>query len=206
MIFSDDNAKRKSIPVFDGAVMYFPNALAAVAEVSREGNKQHNPGEPLHWARDKSTDQFNTALRHLIDHANGCRFDVDGQRHLAKAAWRVLAALQLDIEAEKSETVLAHHGLVDQAKLSPCDCPAPKPIPPQILRPLHDHAPDCTVRHGYETSCTEAALPQAAAHQTGGFTFQPSDNCDCDVCRNWQADWPIRALNEYLAAEFGLGV
>ena len=101
--FSDDNAKRKSIPIFDGAVMYFPNALAAVAEVSREGNKQHNPGEPLHWARDKSTDQFNTALRHLIDHANGCRFDVDGQRHLAKAAWRVLAALQLDIEAEARE-------------------------------------------------------------------------------------------------------
>ena len=103
MIFSDDNAKRKSIPIFDGAVMYFPNALAAVAEVSREGNKQHNPGEALHWARDKSTDQFNTALRHLIDHAGGCRFDVDGQRHLAKAAWRVLAALQLDIEAEARE-------------------------------------------------------------------------------------------------------
>lgn len=101
MIFSDDNAKRKSVPIFDGAVMYFPNALAAVAEVSREGNKQHNPGEPLHWARDKSTDQFNTALRHLIDHANGCRYDADGQRHLAKAAWRVLAALQLDIEAEQ---------------------------------------------------------------------------------------------------------
>ena len=94
------DAERKAIPLFDGAVMYFPNALAAVAEVSRIGNEQHNPGQPLHWARGKSMDQFNTALRHLVDHRMGVRYDNDGGRHLAKAAWRILAALQLDIEAE----------------------------------------------------------------------------------------------------------
>lgn len=100
MIFPDGDKQRKSIPIFDGCVMYFPNALAAVAEVSRQGNEQHNPGEPLHWARGKSMDQYNTALRHLIDHASGARFGADGKRHLAQAAWRVLAALQLDLEAE----------------------------------------------------------------------------------------------------------
>ena len=101
MSLPTDNAARKALPIFDGVVMYFPDALAAVAEVSRIGNEQHNPGEPLHWAREKSTDQFNTALRHLIDHARGKVKDVDGARHLAKAAWRVLAALQLSIEAEQ---------------------------------------------------------------------------------------------------------
>jgi len=98
---TDDKA-RKALPIFDGVIMYFPLAMAAIAEVSRIGNEQHNPGEPLHWARGKSMDQFNTALRHLIDHASGVRRDSDGSLHLAKAAWRVLAALQLDLEQQRT--------------------------------------------------------------------------------------------------------
>lgn len=94
-----DDQARKDLPIFDGVLMYFPNAMAAVAEVSRLGNAQHNPGERLHWARGKSTDQYNTALRHLMDHRMGKRYNGKG-RHLANAAWRILAALQLDIEEE----------------------------------------------------------------------------------------------------------
>lgn len=92
--------ERKSLPIFDGVLAYFPLALLAVSEVSRMGNEQHNPGEPLHWARGKSMDQYNTLVRHLMDHRLGGRYDTDGGRHLAKAAWRALAALQLDIEQE----------------------------------------------------------------------------------------------------------
>jgi hypothetical protein len=102
MLPTDDKA-RKALPVFTGVVMYFPDALAAVAEVSRIGNEQHSPGQPLHWARGKSMDQGNTALRHMMDHGRGVRYDADGARHLAKAAWRVLAALQLDIEQEQAD-------------------------------------------------------------------------------------------------------
>ena len=98
-----DDTARKALPIFDGVLMYFPDAVSAVAEVSRIGNEQHNPGEPLHWARGKSMDQFNTMLRHAMDHRMGQRYDTDGGRHLAKAAWRILAALQLDIEAERVE-------------------------------------------------------------------------------------------------------
>ncbi len=47
-----DAKARKNIPMVTGCLDYFPNALAAVAEVSRAGNDQHNPGEPLHWARE----------------------------------------------------------------------------------------------------------------------------------------------------------
>lgn len=118
--FGTDYNARKAVPVFDGVLMYFPDAIAAVASVSEAGNKQHNPGEPLHWARGKSMNQFDTALRHMIDHRTGGgfsatlkltenngwvveRYDTDGVRHLAKAAWRILAALQLDIEAERAE-------------------------------------------------------------------------------------------------------
>lgn len=98
---TDDKA-RKNLPIWDGVIMYFPDALLAVAAVSKAGNDQHNPGEPLHWAREKSTDQMNTAMRHMMDRGLGVGKDVDGQYHLAKAAWRLLAQLQLDIEAEKN--------------------------------------------------------------------------------------------------------
>jgi hypothetical protein len=79
--------------------MYFPLALAAVAEVCRVGNDQHNPGEPLHWARGKSMNQMDTALRHQMDHGMGVvRDPKDKCWHLAKAIWRLSAELQLTME------------------------------------------------------------------------------------------------------------
>ena len=44
----------------------------------------------------------------MVDRAKGEEFDTDGQRHMAKAAWRALAALQKEIEEEaRSNDVLA---------------------------------------------------------------------------------------------------
>jgi hypothetical protein len=93
-------AARKKIPVFSGVVKYFPDALVAVAKVSQAGNDQHNPGQPLHWSRGKSDDHHDTLLRHLIDSGT---IDSDGHRHSAKAAWRALAILQLELEAAAKE-------------------------------------------------------------------------------------------------------
>lgn len=72
-----------------------------VAKVSYIGNEQHNPGEPLHWARGKSMDQEDCIMRHLVDHASGNEIDEDGVPHLAKVAWRSLASLQLYLEKNK---------------------------------------------------------------------------------------------------------
>lgn len=99
-LFPDSAQGRKEHPVFTGVLMYFPDAIAAVSHVSKLGNDQHNPGQPLHWAREKSTDQMDTATRHLMDHGVGNTKDTDGAYHLAKAAWRILAELQLTIERE----------------------------------------------------------------------------------------------------------
>jgi hypothetical protein len=90
-------AERKEIPLMTGLLDYFPAALAEVAKVSKKGNDQHNPGERLHWARQKSTDQADTIIRHLVQRGT---LDDDGTRHSAKAAWRVLALLQEELEAE----------------------------------------------------------------------------------------------------------
>lgn len=87
---------RKQRPLHSGVLMYFPDALMEVAFCSWIGNQQHNPGQPLHWNRAKSTDELDALTRHL---AQAGTFDSDGVRHSAKIAWRALANLQKEIEA-----------------------------------------------------------------------------------------------------------
>ena len=71
-------ADRKNAPVMTGAIDYFPLAVAEVARISKAGNDQHNPGQPLHWARGKSMDHADCIVRHLIERGT---LDSDGQRH-----------------------------------------------------------------------------------------------------------------------------
>jgi hypothetical protein len=95
-LFPADAKARKEIPLASGVLDYFTSALIEVAKVSFEGNKQHNPGQELHWARGKSMDQSDTILRHFVERGT---VDTDGIRHSAKMAWRALALLQLELEA-----------------------------------------------------------------------------------------------------------
>lgn len=94
---------RKERPLATGVLAYFPDALLEVAHTSFVGNEQHNSGQPLHWAREKSTDQLDAALRHITDHLKGDVMDSDGCYHLSKAIWRLCAELQLILE--KSSTM-----------------------------------------------------------------------------------------------------
>lgn len=95
MSLPTDTKARKAVPIARGVLDYFPDAIAAVAELSRIGNEQHNPGQPMHWAREKSTDHADCVVRHLIDRG---KIDTDKVRHSTKVAWRALALLQLEIE------------------------------------------------------------------------------------------------------------
>ena len=93
-----DAKNRKERPVFTGVLKYFPDAIMEIAKVSLQGNKQHHPDKPLHWDRDKSTDDYDALARHLIDAGT---IDDDGIRHTAKVAWRALACLQKELESKK---------------------------------------------------------------------------------------------------------
>lgn len=86
---------RKATPITTGVLDYFPLAIAEIARVSKAGNDQHNPGQPLHWAREKSTDHADCLVRHLLERGT---LDTDGQRHSGKVAWRALALLQVELE------------------------------------------------------------------------------------------------------------
>lgn len=70
MTLPTDSAARKDVPVFSGVLKYAPAAIAGVAKISKSGNDKHNPGEPLHHARGKSTDHSDCIVRHAMDIAD----------------------------------------------------------------------------------------------------------------------------------------
>lgn len=100
---NDEATRRKASPIYSGVLAYFPDALLAVANLSLVGNEQHNPGQPLHWAKGKSNDHADCLVRHLLDQGT---LDTDGVSHTTKVAWRALALLQTEIENSR-EAALA---------------------------------------------------------------------------------------------------
>jgi hypothetical protein len=90
------SAERKTFPMCEGLLDYFPDALAAVAQHSFIANQKHNPGEPMHHARGKSMDHADCILRHLVG-----RGGFDGPlRESTALAWRALALLQEELERD----------------------------------------------------------------------------------------------------------
>jgi len=107
VFMSTDSATRKLMPVASGVLKYFPDALLCLSWISRAGNDKHNPGQPLHWAKEKSTDEPDCEVRHMLDHFRGEKADpglepLGELGHLASKAWRALAHLQRACDAERA--------------------------------------------------------------------------------------------------------
>ncbi len=123
-----DSKTRKGMPLFEGCLMYFPDALLAVSEHSRKANAKHNGDAPLRWSKEKSKDHADCIARHLVD--IGKTWDaVDpelGSLHATALAWRALALLQTVIERKKT-TVAG--GLIQDFWRSVGDIGGPAPLP-----------------------------------------------------------------------------
>lgn len=95
---------RKEFPITSGLLDYFPDACAAVSQVSYFGNAKHNPGQPMHHARGKSMDHADCILRHLSERGGFDTIVVDGVerlvRHTVALAWRAMALAQEELERE----------------------------------------------------------------------------------------------------------
>lgn len=100
-----DSQTRKNSPVFSGVLQYFPDAMMEISRHSKAGNDKHNPGQPLHWAKEKSKDHADCIARHLIDIGpNWDQRDPEtGSFHATALAWRALALLQTLLEKEQKE-------------------------------------------------------------------------------------------------------
>lgn len=160
-------AHRKAAPMAEGLLYYFPNALAEVARVSKAGNDQHNAGQPLHWARDKSTDHADCIIRHLVDAGT---IDTDGQRHTAKVAWRALALLQEELEREHG-LPLPRNARFDVIECGGC-------APPVIASP----------REMYEET-----LAVALGQDRCLYDYMQPPNCDGLSARDVRAPHPMQA-------------
>lgn len=105
LISEGDEYRRKDSPVFSGVLQYFPDAIMEIAKHSKKGNDKHNPGQPLHWSKDKSADHADCVGRHLID--VGPTWDAldeeTGSYHATALAWRALALLQIMLERKKNK-------------------------------------------------------------------------------------------------------
>jgi len=109
-LIDGDSAHRKTFPIMRGVIDYFPDALAAIAQVSYVGNLKHNPGEPMHHSRgEKNVPHVDEIIRHLIQRGGVDTVEIDGVvyqvRHTALAAWRALALLQEELEAAHGLTL-----------------------------------------------------------------------------------------------------
>ena len=82
-----DAKSRKNIPIYTGCIKYFPDAIAAVSQLSLKGGIQHGQTlETLHWDRSLSSDHLDAMCRHMVD------------EEWVQVAWRALANLQVQIE------------------------------------------------------------------------------------------------------------
>lgn len=93
-----ESDERKKLPVATGVVDYFPDALVALAELSRIGNDKHNPGMPLHWSRGKSDDHPDALMRHFIERGKFFFENGHAVRHSIAVLWRAFAIAQLELE------------------------------------------------------------------------------------------------------------
>jgi hypothetical protein len=116
-LFPVDDKARKMLPVFKMLTGYFPKAMREITKVCVANNVRYNPDRDpadINWARDKSPDQLGSAFRHIFERQVDGKITedtteavfkatgIDRVYVLAEAAWRVCAALELEIEkAEK---------------------------------------------------------------------------------------------------------
>ena len=67
MLLPQDAEERREYPVGTFMRDYFPYALTMLAHHSFIANEQHNPGQPMHWAKDKSIGDGNQLMRHFLE-------------------------------------------------------------------------------------------------------------------------------------------
>lgn len=103
-ILPEDSAERKAFSIYGGVLRYFPAALREVAKVSAFGANKHSGGR-LVWTRQEIRAEEEVAghLRSLVNHvlefdAGSGRDYESGLLALTHAAWRALAALQVELE------------------------------------------------------------------------------------------------------------
>lgn len=104
------SAERKQMPVYRGALKYFPDALMVVSMLSARADRKHTPdADPddmsrPQWVKGKSADHGDCLIRHQADIGD---FDPEmGLDYAVHVAWRGLAQLQEYIDRYGIDAVI----------------------------------------------------------------------------------------------------
>lgn len=96
-----DKQKASKVPVWEGVIAYFSNALNAVGAISRFGSVKHNDGKfPTKWREYSAPVYANALARHIVDECRtGDLYDRESNMlHAAHEAWNALARLEKLLE------------------------------------------------------------------------------------------------------------
>lgn len=119
-----DRQKAAKIPLWQGVIAYFSNALQAVGAISRMGAAKHNEGKmPTKW-RDYPVEVYADALaRHITEEGKGDLYDSESNMlHAGHEAWNALARLEKLLEVHplvKPQILLA---MVSESNELPRTC------------------------------------------------------------------------------------
>ena len=94
-----DATERKKLPIGTGVLDYFPLTMAEIAKASLAGNRQHMPGDVLHWDRSKSSDDFDAMIRHALQRNDP---DAGEVSHVGAMAWRACAVAEKILESRNN--------------------------------------------------------------------------------------------------------
>lgn len=95
-----EDQERKQIRIYDGFIKYFPDAIVEVTKISCKGSNQHHADKPIHWDRNKSKEELNSLMRHLLE-----AMQTDDVEDWARVAWRAMANLQKKTEQKNKGTL-----------------------------------------------------------------------------------------------------
>jgi hypothetical protein len=109
------SAERKGEPMHSGVLMYFPDAIAALARLSLAGNRKHNgPDAPLDWTRGTSNDHMDCITRHSL--TKNALDAEGGEADGVALAWRALADLLIEEERRLAAAGIMPYSGIDQRR------------------------------------------------------------------------------------------
>lgn len=189
-LFPTDDKQRKGLPVLKMLTGYFPKAMREITKVCVANNARYNPGRDpfdINWARGKSKDQFGSMFRHVMEHeVDGKIFEdappevaqatgIEKVYVLAEAAWRINAALELEIEkVEAAEAAAAAVADPIGRKIESYSTPANPPLG-MIL--------GAAQQSGFGVAHGGPAFGSVAELAMLDVSSGPVLGCDCSECR-----------------------
>ena len=100
MVNKADQQKAAKVPVWQGVISYFSNALHAVGSISKFGAAKHNEGKmPTKWRAYECSVYADALARHIFEEGKGDLYDSEsGMLHAGHEAWNALARLEKLLE------------------------------------------------------------------------------------------------------------